>query len=95
MTDAPLPDKKGDNFVVPLVLKGAGTRGTVLRVLTLIPGPSVKCGLSFLLLRDPAPRFFLGVLQFSSLQKNQHFKVQFNQGTLDEEPLCGNATATH
>ena len=37
------------------------------------PGPSVISGLSLLLVFVPAPRVFLQVLRFSSLQKNQHF----------------------
>ena len=36
--------------------------------------PSVKCGLSLLLVLIPAPRVFLRVLEFSSLQSNQHSK---------------------
>ena len=34
-----------------------------------IPGPGVTCGLSLLLVLVPAPRVFLWVLRFSSLQK--------------------------
>ncbi len=36
-----------------------------------IPGPGVICGLSLLLVLVLAPRFFLRVLRFSSLHKNQ------------------------
>ena len=38
-----------------------------------IPGPSVICGLSLLLVLALAPRVFHRVLRFSSLLKNQHF----------------------
>ena len=38
-----------------------------------IPGLSVICGLSLLLVLVPAPRVFLRVLRFSSLHKNQHY----------------------
>ena len=40
-----------------------------------IPGLGVICGLSLLLVLVPAPRVFLRVLWFSSLRKNQHFKI--------------------
>ena len=39
----------------------------------LYSGPGVICGLSLLLVLVLAPRFFLRVLRFSSLLKNQHF----------------------
>ena len=42
-----------------------------------IPGPSVICGLSLLLVLVPAPRVFL---QFSSLHKNQHFQIPIRSG---------------
>ena len=38
-----------------------------------IPGPSIICGLSLLLVLVSAPRVFLWVLWFSSFIKNQHF----------------------
>ena len=38
-----------------------------------IAGSGIICGLSLLLLLVPAPRVFLRVLRFSSLNKNQHF----------------------
>ena len=40
-----------------------------------IPSPSVVCGLSLLLVLILAPRVFLRVLRFSSLDKNQHFQI--------------------
>ncbi len=44
-----------------------------------IPGLSVICWLSLLLVLVLAPRVFLRVLRFSSLHKNQHFrKFQFH-----------------
>ena len=45
--------------------------------LSLILGPSVTCGLSLLLVL--ALRFLLRSFQFSSLNKNQHSNIQFNQ----------------
>ena len=41
--------------------------------------PSVTCRLSLLLVLVLAPRVFLRVLRFSSLHKNQHSKLQFDQ----------------
>ena len=58
-----------------------------------IPGPGVICGLSLLLVLSLAPRVFLRVLRISSLRKNQHSKFQFDTESVDEEPLCGCATA--
>ena len=41
-----------------------------------IPGPSVTCGLSLLLVLVLALRVFLRVLGFSYLHKNQHSKFR-------------------
>ena len=41
-----------------------------------IPGPGFICGLSLVLVLVFAPRVFLRFLQFSSLQKNQHFRIR-------------------
>ena len=59
----------------------------------LIPGLSVICGLSLLLVLVPAPRgFFSGYFRFSSLHKNQHSKFQFDLERVVEWPLCGCGT---
>ena len=45
-----------------------------------IPGPGVICGLSLLLVLVLVPRVFLRVLRFSSLHKNQHFRIPIRPG---------------
>ena len=66
-----------------MILAVLGSRdGAVVRALAShqcgpgsIPGPSVICGLSLLLVLVLAPRVFLQILRFSSL----HSKFQFDQ----------------
>ena len=62
-----------------LVEKSGSRDGAVVRALAShrcvpgsIPGPGVVCGLSLFLVPVHAPRVFLRVLRFFSLQKNQH-----------------------
>ena len=50
-----------------------------------IPGLDVICGLSLLFGLVPAPRFFLQVLRFSSLHKNQHFQIPIRPGNSGEK----------
>ena len=48
------------------------------------PRPGVTRGLSLLLVLVPTPRVSLWVLQFSSLNKNQHSKFQFDLEAMDK-----------
>ena len=48
--------------------------------LTKIPGPGVLRRLSLLLVLVLAPTVFLRVLRFSSLHKNQYFKIPIRSG---------------
>ena len=50
-----------------------------------IPRPGVTCGFSLLLVCVFAPRVFLQVLWFSSFNKNQHSKLQFNLETVNRK----------
>ena len=64
---------------------GGGSDGAVVRLLAShrcgpgsIPGPGVTCGLRLLLVLVLNLQVCLGVLQFFSLHKNQHAKIQFD-----------------
>ena len=56
------------------------------------PGDDAICGLSLLLVLSFAAKFFLRVLRFSPLHKNQHFQIPIGPGMADVEPLYGCAT---
>ena len=57
-----------------------------------IPGPGVICGLSLLLVLVLSPRVFIsGLSSFPPSTKTNISK--FHLESVDEEPLCGGATA--
>jgi len=57
------------------------------------PGDDAICGLSLLLVLSVAAKFFLRVLRFSPLHKNQHFQIPIRPGMADVEPLYGCAAS--
>ena len=57
------------------------------------PGDDAICGLSLLLVASFAAKFFIRVLRFSPLHKNQHFEIPIPPGMADVEPLYGCATS--
>ena len=57
------------------------------------PGDDAICGLSLLLVLSFAAKFFLRVLRFSPLHKNQHFQIPIRPGMADVEPLYGCAAS--
>ena len=57
------------------------------------PGDDAMCGLSFFLDLSFAAKFFLRVVRFSPLHKNQHFQIPIRPVMADEELLYGCATS--
>ena len=69
-----------------------GKDGAVVRALASHHCGLVQmCGLSLLFGSLPCSESFF--LRFSRLLKNQHFQIPIRLGMVDEEPLCGCATA--
>ena len=74
---------------------GGGGRGSESRddaLVTAFAGVDAICGLSLLLVLVAAPRVFLRVLQFSSLNKNQHSQIQILPGNSGEKSHSVEAT---
>ena len=72
--------------------------GEVVRALAFTnvgsnPGDDAMCRLSFFLDLSFAAKFFLRVVRFSPLHKNQHFQIPIGPGMADVEPLYGCATS--
>ena len=57
------------------------------------PGDDAICGFSLLLVLSFAAKFFLRVVRFSPLHRNQHFQIPIGPGMADVEPLYGCATS--